>query len=71
MSNEEYEEAKARMEETEKRLDETILELKKAIKEQFWEEKGIDKSKIINWLLIDEGIDFGIEAMRFNKTLEK
>lgn len=40
-----------------------LNKLKAKVKEHFWMVKGYDKKSIKNWQLIDEGIEFGIEAM--------
>ena len=45
-------------------MENIIEEMKDKIKKQFWLIKGYDKSATNNWIIIEEGIDFGIDAMR-------
>ena len=59
-----YRESKAQVEKTQKELDKKILELKNMIKKQFWDIKGYPRLSTQNYGIIEDGIDFGIEAMR-------
>lgn len=65
-----YRKAKEVVEKTEEALDKIVLELKVMIKKQFWEVKGYPKYSTQNSVIIEEGIDFGIDAMRKQKTPE-
>ena len=60
----EFEKVKKEKEKLEIKMDKIVLELKSAIKAQFWHEKGYTKSATNNWIIVEEGIDFGIDAMR-------
>ena len=50
--------------ESNEKMEMIIKELKDKIKQQFWLIKGYDKTATNNLIIVDEGIEFGIDAMR-------